>query len=405
MFNDTFAQLQPMPDDPILGLNERFGLDPRRDKVNLSVGCYLDAAGRLPLLDVVREAENRLAARGLSHGYGPMSGLPAFTAAHQKLVFGDKSPALEAGRIAGVQTLGGTGALQLAARFAAKCLGVKKAVVSDPTWGNHIAILSGEGLEVGKYPYLNAARTGIDFDGMIAALEGLEAGTLVLMHACCHNPTGMDLTAQQWARVLEVVKNKDLLPLLDMAYQGFGSGLEEDAAGVRLFAESGVHVLAAASCSKNFALYGERIGSLSVVCSSKAEAQVVFSILKALVRSEYSNPPAHGALIVAEVLNDPALKARWTADVDEMRARISAMRRALYAAGREAGAELSFALSQNGMFSYTGLTPEEMDRLREEFGVYGVRNGRICVAALTEANVGSAAKAIAKILSERGRNG
>lgn len=401
MLKDAFAQLQPMPDDPIMGINEMFGLDPRAGKVNLSIGCYLDAQGRLPLLDVVREAEERLASRGLSHGYGPMSGLPAFAAAHQKLVFGPESEALAAGRIATVQALGGTGALQLAARFAAKHLGARKAVVSDPTWGNHVAILKGEGFSVGRYPYMNAGGTGVDFEAMIAALEALEAGTLVVLHACCHNPTGMDLTAAQWARVMDVVKARDLLPLIDMAYQGFGQGLDEDAASVRRLAQSGAHGLVAASCSKNFALYGERIGSLSVVVKDKKEADVVVSILKALVRSEYSNPPEHGALVVAEILNDPALRVRWEADVRAMRERVASMRRALDAAGREAGVELPFALSQHGMFSYTGLAPDEMDRLREAFGIYGVRNGRICVAALTEANVGTAARAIAKIISER----
>lgn len=402
LLEQVFQHLDPMPDDPILGLNELFKTDERPEKVNLGVGCYLTEAGNLPLLDVVEEAETRLSEKKLPHGYMPMSGIPKFCEAVKHLVFGEASPAVVEGRITTIQTLGGTGALQLGAAFAHQYLGVAKAVVSDPTWGNHIAIFKGDGLTVSKYPYLNAAKDGVDFEAMLAALNEVEEGSLVLFHACCHNPTGVDLSHEEWRKVLEVVKARDLLPLLDMAYQGFGDGLEEDAFAMRLFAESGIRFMAATSCSKNFALYGERVGALHVVCGDKREAEVATSILKALVRAEYSNPPAHGANVVAEVLGDPELKKRWFKDVVEMHDRICEMRRALAEAGEAEGADLSFATKQKGMFSFTGLTPEEMDRLREEFAVYGVRNGRICVAGLNHRNVGYVAKAMAAVLKARG---
>lgn len=401
MLEQVFNHLEPMPDDPILGLNDLFKKDERPEKVNLGVGCYLNEAGNLPLLDVVEEAEGRLAARKLPHGYMPMSGIPKFCEAVKHLVFGEVAPAVTEGRITTVQTLGGTGALQLGAAFARQYLGVANAVVSDPTWGNHIAIFKGDGLAVTKYPYLNAAKDGIDFEAMTAALEKLDEGTLVLMHACCHNPTGLDLTHEEWRRVLEIVKARGLLPMLDMAYQGFGDGLEEDAYAIRLFADSGIHFLAATSCSKNFALYGERVGALHVVCADKKEADTATTILKALVRAEYSNPPAHGANVVAEVLADAELLKAWKKDVVEMHDRICEMRRALAEAGSAEGADLSFATKQKGMFSFTGLSPEEMDRLREEFAVYGVRNGRICVAGLNHRNVTHVAKSIAAILKAR----
>ena len=401
MLEQVFHHLDPMPDDPILGLNELFKADTRPEKVNLGVGCYLNEAGNLPLLDVVEEAEGRLAAKKLPHGYMPMSGIPKFCEDVKRLVFGEAAPAVTEGRITTVQTLGGTGALQLGAAFAHQYLGVAKALVSDPTWGNHIAIFKGDGLAVSKYPYLNATKDGIDFEAMMAALNEAEEGTLVLFHACCHNPTGIDLTHEEWREVLEVVKARGLLPFLDMAYQGFGDGLEEDAFAMRLFAASGIHFMAATSCSKNFALYGERVGALHVVCADKAEADTATTILKSLVRAEYSNPPAHGANVVAEVLGDAELVKSWKKDVVEMHDRIREMRRALEEAGRAEGADLSFATKQKGMFSFTGLTPEEMDRLREEFAVYGVRNGRICVAGLNHRNVGHVAKALAAILKAR----
>lgn len=402
MLRNDFAALAPMPDDPILGLVDLYKADGRPNKVNLGVGVYLTEDGRVPLLDVVVEAERRLSERALPRTYMPMSGNPAFCAAVQKLVFGRDSAAVASGRICTVQTLGGTGALQLGAAFAHQFLGVNEAVVSNPTWGNHIAVFRADGLEVGKYPYLSEDRSSVDFDAMITALRALPAKTLVLLHGCCHNPTGLDLTHEEWREVARVVAERDLLPLVDMAYQGFGDGVEEDAYAIRLFAELGLPFLAATSCSKNFSLYGERVGALHVFCADAKEAGTVLSILKSLVRQEYSNPPCHGAQIVAEVLGDPELEAAWRRTVDEMRARIHAMRTALFEAGAREGVDMSFAVKQKGMFSFTGLSAEEMDALRVEHGVYGVRNGRICVAGLNNANVGAAAAAIASVIRARG---
>lgn len=401
MLKNDFAALAPMPDDPILGLVDLFKKDERPGKVNLGVGVYLNEAGKLPLLDCVEKAERRLVDRSLPRGYMPMSGMPQFCESVRKLVFGKDHPAVLEGRIATIQTLGGTGALQLGAAFAHQFLDVTNGVVSDPTWGNHIAILKADGLEVGKYPYLSADRSSVDFEAFTNAILALPAKTLVLMHGCCHNPTGLDFTEDQWREVVRIVREKDLLPLIDMAYQGFGAGIEEDAFAIRLFANEGVPFLAASSCSKNFGLYGERVGALHVVCANAAEAATVTSILKRIVRQEYSNPPCHGGQIVAEVLGDPELEASWRREVDAMRARILAMRSELFEAGKAEGEDFSFAIRQHGMFSFTSLTPEEMDELREKHGVYGVRNGRICIAGLNMRNVAYVAKSIAAVLKNR----
>ncbi len=401
MLKSDFAALAPMRDDPILGLVDLFKKDPRAEKVNLGVGVYLNEEGKLPLMACVEEAEKRLLARRQPRGYMPMSGMPQYCAAVQQLVFGKTNPAVLAGRISTVQTLGGTGALQLAAAFAHQFLGVNASVVSDPTWGNHISILKADGLEVGKYPYLSADRASVDFEAFKASISALAPKTLVLMHGCCHNPTGLDFTQDQWREVAKIVAEKDLLPLLDMAYQGFGSGLEEDAFAIRLFTEEGITFMAATSCSKNFGLYGERVGALHIVTDSKKEADVVTSIMKRIVRQEYSNPPCHGGQIVAEVLCDEALQASWRAEVDGMRTRIRAMREALYEAGKAEGEDFSFSVKQHGMFSFTGLSAEEMDLLREKYGVYGVRNGRICIAGLNTKNVEYVAKSIAAVLKTR----
>lgn len=395
------AGLNPMPDDPILGLVELYNKDTRAEKVNLGVGCYLNEAGKLPLEAAVEAAERRLVERAQPRGYSPMSGSPVFCERVRELVFGKNNAAVKAGRIASVQTLGGTGALQLAGAFAHQFLGVTKGVVSDPTWANHISILQADGLEVGKYTYITADRSAVDFEGLKANLKALEPRTLVLMHACCHNPTGLDLTQEQWCEIAQIVREKNLLPLLDMAYQGLGAGLEEDAFALRLFADEGIPFLAATSCSKNFGLYGERVGALHIACADEKNAATVLSILKALVRQEYSNPPCHGAKIVTEVLGDEELTALWKKEVNGMRNRILAMRTALYEAGRAEGQDFSFAVTQHGMFSFTGLSAEEMDVLREEFAVYGVRNGRICIAGLNMRNVGYVAKALATVFARR----
>ena len=399
MQNELFSQLQPRPDDPILGLNEVFQKDERPEKVNLTVGAYLTDAGVMPLLPTVEEATRRVLARREPHAYIPMSGLPAYNESVRRLLFGaERAPALSE-RTATVQTIGGTGALYLAALFAKNVLGVKLVVVSDPTWGNHIAIFKLAGLEVATYPYYNRTKGGLRFDGMRSALSSLPANTMVLIHACCHNPTGVDLPKDAWSEVVKIVKERNLVPLLDIAYQGLGDGLDEDGYAPRLFADEGVAALVAASSSKNFALYGQRAGALHVLTRSNEEKRTVESILKSLVRSTYSNPPKFAGAVVAEVLADPELEARWRKEVDEMRERMVLMRRLFAEAGERHGVDLSFVIGQKGMFSFTGFTKEMMAELREKYAVYGVANGRICVAGLNHGNVEYAAEAFAKVLT------
>lgn len=401
MQNELFSQLQPRPDDPILGLNELFQKDERPEKVNLTVGAYLTDAGVMPLLPTVEEAARRVLARREPHAYIPMSGLPAYNESVRRLLFGaERAPALSE-RTATVQTIGGTGALYLAALFAKNVLGVKLVVVSDPTWGNHIAIFKLAGLEVATYPYYNRTKGGLRFDGMRSALSTLPANTMVLIHACCHNPTGVDLPKEAWGEVVKIVKERNLVPLLDIAYQGLGDGLDEDGYAPRLFADEGVAALVAASSSKNFALYGQRAGALHVLTRSNEEKRTVESILKSLVRSTYSNPPKFAGSVVAEVLADPELEARWRKEVDEMRERMVLMRRLFAEAGERHGVDLSFVIGQKGMFSFTGFTKEMMAELREKYAVYGVANGRICVAGLNHGNVEYAAEAFAKVLTGR----
>ena len=401
MQNELFSQLQPRPDDPILGLNEVFQKDERPEKVNLTVGAYLTDAGVMPLLPTVEEATRRVLARREPHAYIPMSGLPAYNESVRRLLFGaERAPALSE-RTATVQTIGGTGALYLAALFAKNVLGVKLVVVSDPTWGNHIAIFKLAGLEVATYPYYNRTLGGLRFDGMRSALSTLPANTMVLIHACCHNPTGVDLPKDAWSEVVKIVKERNLVPLLDIAYQGLGDGLDEDGYAPRLFADEGVAALVAASSSKNFALYGQRAGALHVLTRSGEEKRTVESILKSLVRSSYSNPPKFAGSVVAEVLADPELEARWRKEVDEMRERMVLMRRLFAEAGERHGVDLSFVIGQKGMFSFTGFTKEMMAELREKYAVYGVANGRICVAGLNHGNVEYAAEAFAKVLTGR----
>lgn len=401
MQNELFSQLQPRPDDPILGLNEVFQKDERPEKVNLTVGAYLTDAGVMPLLPTVEEAARRVLARREPHAYIPMSGLPAYNESVRRLLFGaERAPALSE-RTATVQTIGGTGALYLAALVAKNVLGVKLVVVSDPTWGNHIAIFKLAGLEVATYPYYNRTLGGLRFDGMRSALSTLPANTMVLIHACCHNPTGVDLPRDAWSEVVKIVKERNLVPLLDIAYQGLGDGLDEDGYAPRLFADEGVAALVAASSSKNFALYGQRAGALHVLTRSNEEKRTVESILKSLVRSTYSNPPKFAGSVVAEVLADAELEARWRKEVDEMRERMVLMRRLFAEAGERHGVDLSFVVGQKGMFSFTGFTKEMMTELREKYAVYGVANGRICVAGLNRGNVEYAAEAFAKVLARR----
>ena len=354
----------------------------------------------MPLLRVVAEAEKRILEAGEPHTYLPISGIPAFTSGVQKLILGADSPIIKEKRAVTVQSLGGTGALKVGADFLAAILKDPQAVVSTPTWQNHVAIFEQAGFKVGKYPYYDKENNGVDFPAMLESLKGLKENTVVILHACCHNPTGYDLTQEQWAQVVDVcVKNK-LIPFLDIAYQGFGDGLEEDAGSIRQFADAGIPFFVSSSFSKSFSLYGERIGALTVVCKDQEEASRVMSKLKALIRANYSNPPAHGAKIVAQVLNDPKLMAQWHEDLSEMRERIKEMRKDLAAELKALGAkkDFDFVTQQKGMFSFSGLNPEQVQRLKDEFGVYIVKSGRMCVASLNKDNVKYTAEAIKEVL-------
>lgn len=400
MSESIFNVVEKAPDDPILGLNEAFKSDPREQKVNLSIGVYCTDEGKVPLLNVVEITEKKMAQSGEPHTYLPISGIPAFNSGVQKLIFGADSKIVKEKRATTVQTLGGTGALKVGADFIATLFKNPEAVVSAPTWQNHVAIFEQAGFKVGSYPYYDKATKGIDFTAMLNSLKGLKKNTTVILHACCHNPTGLDLSKDQWNQVIEVCKQNELLPFLDMAYQGFGDGLDEDASSIRQFAESGIPFLVSSSFSKSFSLYGERIGALTVVTHNEEEASRVQSKLKALIRTNYSNPPTHGAKIVATVLNDPELLKQWHADLKEMRERIKTMRKELVDELKALGVTENFdhIIKQKGMFSFSGLTPDQVQRLKDEYGVYAVKSGRLCVAALTSGNVKYSAKAIKEVL-------
>jgi aromatic-amino-acid transaminase len=397
-----FSRVEMAPRDPILGLNEQFGADTNPNKVNLGVGVYYDENGKLPLLRCVAAAEQQLVEAAKPRGYLPIDGIAAYDAAVQGLVFGADSEPVKARRVATVQALGGTGGLKIGADFLKQMNPAVQVLISAPSWENHRALFTRAGFAVGEYPYYEAAKRnegGIDFAGLRAALDGAPAGTVVVLHACCHNPTGYDLTPAQWDDVVAVVKARGLVPFLDMAYQGFGAGLAEDGAAVAKFIAAGLDCFVATSFSKSFSLYGERVGALSVVCASADEAARVLSQLKITIRTNYSNPPIHGAQIVATVLATPALRALWEDELAGMRARIKAMRAALVAKLAAAGVQQDFGFiaRQQGMFSYSGLTKEQMQRLRSEFGVYGVDSGRICVAALNGKNIDGVVAAIARV--------
>ena len=395
-----FSTVELAPRDPILGITEQFAVDPSPHKVNLGVGMYYDENGKLPLLKCVAAAEQAMAEAHAARGYLPIDGIAEYDRAAQGLAFGESSPAVTEQRIATVQGLGGTGALKVAADFLRRLHPEARVLISDPSWENHRALFTQAGFEVATYPYYDPASHGVRFDAMRAALNAAPAGTVVVLHACCHNPTGCDLTAGQWREVVASARERGWVPLLDMAYQGFGRGLAEDAAAARLFVEAGLDCLVATSFSKNFSLYGERVGALSVVCQQRDEAQRVLSQLKVLIRANYSNPPTHGAKAVAAVLADPALRSLWHEELAQMRDRIRRMRERLIAKLREAGVrqDMSFIAAQQGMFSYSGLSAEQMRRLRSEFSVYGVDSGRICVAALNERNLDRVARSIASVM-------
>lgn len=392
-----FSGITEAPRDPILGLTEAFNADPKQEKVNLAVGVYYGDNGKIPLLECVRTAETGLAQQPSARGYLPIDGMKAYDDAVKALVFGEQ---VDASRIATVQTLGGTGALKVGADLLRQTYPDAKVLISDPSWENHRAVFSRAGFEVETYPYYDPQARGVRFDDMLDALRATPAQTVVVLHACCHNPTGYDLTDDQWDQVVEVVKENGLVAFLDMAYQGFGAGIAEDGAVIAKFAASGVDFLAATSFSKNFSLYGERVGALSAYCADADEAKRVLSQVKVLIRTNYSNPPTHGAAVVATVLADPELRRMWEGELGGMRERIRSVRASLVDGLKSAGvtADVSYITTQRGMFSYSGLSKEQMHRMRDEFGVYGTDSGRICVAAINAGNIDQVVKAIAAVI-------
>ena len=395
-----FQHLEPYAGDPILSLNEAFQADPRAHKVNLSIGIYFDDEGRIPVLDCVRRAEAQLLDASGPKPYLPMEGSGPMRRAVQALLFGPSHEAVTSGRVATLQTVGSSGGLKVGADFLRRWFPGSAVWVSDPTWDNHRAVFEGAGLSVHTYPYYDAATGGLAFEAMCEALDRLPPRSVVLLHACCHNPTGVDLSAAQWQTLIPLLRRRELIPYLDLAYQGYGDGIEEDAYAVRAFADAGMHFFVANSFSKSMSLYGERAGALSVVCADVAEADLVLGQMKATVRRNYSSPGIHAAGVVARVLTDPALRASWEADVRAMRERIAQMRVALHEviSARVPGRDFGYFLSQRGMFSYTGLSAAQVDRLREEHAVYLVRSGRMCVAGLNHGNVHRAAQAMAAVL-------
>lgn len=396
----VFSSVPLAPRDPILGLTEAFVADTSPGKVNLGVGVYLDETGRIPLLECVRTAEAELGRSPKPRGYLPIDGLPAYTAAVKNLVFDADADVVTSGRVVTVQALGGTGGLRIGAGLLSGIDPTATVLVSDPSWENHQALFSRAGFTVGTYRYYDPVRRGVDVDGMIADLEAAAPGTIIVLHACCHNPTGYELAPADWDRVVATVRDRGLVAFLDMAYQGFGTGIAQDAAVIATFVASGLSFLVATSFSKSFSLYGERVGGLSVVTADADESARVLSQVKVVIRTLYSNPPTHGASVVAHVLTTPELRAGWELELAGMRDRIKAMRAALVDGLRAAGVEqdMSFITDQVGMFSYSGLTTAQMVRLRQEFGVYGTDTGRLCVAALNTSNIEKVSQAIAAVL-------
>jgi aromatic-amino-acid transaminase len=394
-----FANVELVPGDPILGLTEAYNADARATKVNLGVGIYYDEDGRIPVLRAVQQVERQLAEQSKPRGYLPIDGLPDYTRATRDLLFGAQSPLVVEGRAVTTQTIGGSGALRVGAELLKKTLPFARIAISSPSWENHRAVFTAVGFEVVEYAYFDAATRGVDFDGMLADLRRLEPGTVVLLHACCHNPTGADLTPAQWDQVVTLLHERGLFPFIDMAYQGFDRGIEEDAHAVRLLAASPIrNFVVASSYSKSFSLYGERVGALTVVGDSADEARRVQSQIKRLVRANYSSPSTHGAALVAGVLNDPALRAQWEEELGQMRTRIHALRAGLVERLAAHGApQYDFIQRQAGMFSYSGLSRAQVDRLRDEYGIYAVGTGRICVAALSARNLDYVASAVAAV--------
>ncbi|MDD5177361.1 MAG: aspartate/tyrosine/aromatic aminotransferase [Sterolibacterium sp.] len=398
--SSLFADVDMAPRDPILGLTEAFNADTRTNKVNLGVGVYYDDNGKVPLLASVKAAEKARLETMPPRGYQPIEGMAAYNQAVQKLIFGASSPLIAEGRATTFEALGGTGALKVGADYLKRLLPEATVFISDPSWENHRALFEFAGFKVETYPYYDAATRGVNFGAMKAKLATLPKGSIVLLHACCHNPTGADLTEAQWREVVEAIRSNGLVAYIDMAYQGFADGIEPDAVAVRIFAESGLSFLVSSSFSKSFSLYGERVGALTVVTANKDETARVLSQIKRVVRTNYSNPPTHGGAIVAAVLASPELRQMWEDELAGMRNRIRAMRTGLVEKLKARGVkqDFSFVAQQRGMFSYTGLTTEQVERLKAEYGIYAVSTGRICLAALNSRNIGYVAEAIAAVL-------
>jgi aromatic-amino-acid transaminase len=388
------------PRDPILGLTEAFNADKNPKKVNLGVGVYYDDDGKVPLLECVRRAERLLVEQAAPRNYLPIDGLPAYDRAVRDLVFGANSAAVREGRVVTVQTLGGTGGLKVGADFLRRIAPRAEVWISDPSWENHRGIFENAGFAVHAYPYYDAATHGVNFSGMISALRAAPAGSIMVLHACCHNPTGADLSSEQWKAVIEEVSSRGLIPFLDIAYQGFGDGLEADGAAVRSFVQAGIPLFVSSSFSKSLSLYGERVGSLSVVAESGDEAERVLSQLKRIVRTNYSNPPMHGGRVTATVLTTPELRGLWEQELGRMCGRIREMRRSLVEKlrARVPRSDFSFIEQQRGLFAYSGLSREQVVRLREESGVYMIESGRVCVAALNTKNIDYSADCIARVI-------
>ena len=395
-----FSNVELAPRDPILGLNEAYNADSRATKVNLGVGVYFTDDGKIPLLRAVQAAEKIMMEKSAARGYLAIEGIAAYNQAVQNLLFGKDSAILASGRVVTAQGVGGTGALKIGADFIKRLEPNAVVAISDPSWENHRGIFENAGFPVQSYTYYDPETRGVNFSGMVKSLEALPAKSVVLLHACCHNPTGADMSLDQWSQIVQICKVKQLIPFLDMAYQGFADNIDQDGAAVRLFADSGLCFFVSSSFSKSFSLYGERVGALSIVTESKDESTRVMSQLKRVIRTNYSNPAIHGGTVVATVLNTPELRAMWEQELAEMRDRIKLMRNSLVAKLAQAGAKRDFGFvnGQRGMFSYSGLTSDQVERLREEYGIYAVSTGRICVAALNSKNIDGVAKAIASVL-------
>ena len=400
---NLFSSVQLAPKDPIFGLTEAYTADQRPTKVNLGVGVYYTDEGKVPLLKAVLEAEREIVAKEAPRAYIPIEGPNPYNSAVQNLLFGADSPLIKDGRVVTAECLGGTGALRVGGDFVKRLEPQAKAAISAPSWENHRGIFEAAGYEVLEYTYFDPKTRGVDFDGMVKSLESFPPKTFVVLHACCHNPTGADLTKEQWQKIISICQTKQLIPFLDLAYQGFAEGIEADGTAVRMFAQSGLSFFVSSSFSKSFSLYGERVGALSIVTQSKEESTRVMSQLKKVIRTNYSNPPTHGAAIVAMVLNSPKLRQMWEAELAQMRDRIKAMRQGLKQKLAAAGVQqdFSFIEAQRGMFSYSGLTVDQVSKLQEQDGIYALSTGRICVAALNTKNIDRVAQAIARVVMSK----